>query len=195
MKQSACLREISFTCFKTCNAVTSGIRFWGKISIFSKPSAVHPFVRKLCSHYRIFSETTGRIFFEMCLRCFPRSLVVPARKWFGPSINVAAGSHLWFSPLSHLLENNWRNFVETLHMNSSQCLKVSARQWFRSVKKKWLTFLLLYLVKNLFIQFYLWLKIFEWRHKGVYIYICLFITSTVFSKRQFTVFIMLSLTC
>ena len=34
MQQSTCLRKISFTCFKTCNAVTSGIRFCGKISIF-----------------------------------------------------------------------------------------------------------------------------------------------------------------
>ena len=49
-------------CFKTCNAVTSGIRFCDKISIFSVPSAVHPFVRKLFSPYRISSETTGRIF-------------------------------------------------------------------------------------------------------------------------------------
>ena len=38
-------RKISFTCFKTCNAVPSGIRFCGKISIFSVLSAVHPSVR------------------------------------------------------------------------------------------------------------------------------------------------------
>ena len=71
-----------FTCFKTCNAVTSGIRFCGMISIFSVPSAVHPFVRKRFPHYRISSETTG--FFETCLRRFPRSLVVSIQKWFDP---------------------------------------------------------------------------------------------------------------
>ena len=53
----------------------------------------------------------------------------------GLSTNVAAGSHLWFSPLSHLLRNHWRNFVETLHMNSSQCLDVSARKRFWSINK------------------------------------------------------------
>ena len=36
-------------CFKNCNAVTSGIRFCEKISIFSVPSDVHPFVCKLFS--------------------------------------------------------------------------------------------------------------------------------------------------
>ena len=48
-------------------------------------------------------------------------------------------------------------------------------------KKKRLTFLLLYLVKK---------NIRMARHKGVNIYIYVFITSTVFSKSQFTVFIM-----
>ena len=76
-KQSDCLRKISFTCFKTCNAVTSGIRFCGKISIFSVLSAV----RKLFSRYRISSETTGRIFRNLS-EMFPRSLFVSARKWF-----------------------------------------------------------------------------------------------------------------
>ena len=37
--------------------------------------------------------------------------------------------------LSHLLRNHPRIFVETLHMNPSQCLDVSARKWFWSVKK------------------------------------------------------------
>ena len=48
---------------------------------------------------------------------------------------MAVGSHLWFSPLSHLLGNLWRNFVKTLHLNSSQCLPVSAQKRFRSVSK------------------------------------------------------------
>ena len=30
---------------------------------------------------------------------------------------MAAGSHLWFSPLSHLLQNHWRNWVESLQMD------------------------------------------------------------------------------
>ena len=138
MKQSACLREISFTCFKTCNAVTFGIRFCDKISIFSKPSAVHPSVRSSVNFFLIIASPPRPLvgFFRNVSEMFLRSLVVSARKWFGPSINVAAGSHLWFSPLSHLLRNNWRSFVETLHMNSSQCLHVSARKWFRSVKKQ-----------------------------------------------------------
>ena len=66
-----------FTCFKTCNAVTSGIRFCGKTP------AIFDF-----HLYRIFSETTRG------------------------------------------------NFVETLHINSFQCIDVSARKWFRFVKNK-----------------------------------------------------------
>ena len=62
--------------------------------------------------------------FETCLRCSPSSLVVRS----GPSTNMAAGSHLLISPLSYLLRKLWRNFVETLHMNSSQCLDVTTRQ-------------------------------------------------------------------
>ena len=48
-----------------------------------------------------------------------------------------AGSHLWFSPLSHLLWKHRRNFFETLHMNSTQCLDVSrsAWKWFWSINK------------------------------------------------------------
>ena len=48
---------------------------------------------------------------------------------------MAAAGHLWFSPLLHLLRNHWRNFVEILHMNSSQCLDISARKPFRSINK------------------------------------------------------------
>ena len=80
MKQSACLREISFTCFKTCNAVTSVIRFCGKVFIFSVPSAVHLSVRKLLFRYRISAKATGRIFSKLV--CSPRRLDVSARKWF-----------------------------------------------------------------------------------------------------------------
>ena len=47
---------------------------------------------------------------------------------------MATGSHLWFSPLSHLLRNYCRNFVETLHMDSSQCL-MSAWKRFWSINK------------------------------------------------------------
>ena len=80
MKQSTCLREISFTCFKTYNAVTSGIRF-AFLCAIRRPS-VCPFVRKFFSRYRISFETTGQIFFDTCLRCSPTSLVMSARKWF-----------------------------------------------------------------------------------------------------------------
>ena len=79
--------------------------------------------------------------FETCLRCSTSDLVVfspphpTPKNGPGPSINVTAGSHLWFSPLSHLIWNHWRNFVETLHMNSFQCLDMSARKWFCSVNK------------------------------------------------------------
>ena len=141
-RDGACVSSLHETislfkgCFKTCNAVTSGISFCDKISIFSVPSAVHPFVRKFFSHYRISSETTGRFFSKLVWDVSLGILLCPPENGSGPSINMAAGSHLvWFSPLSHL-RNNWRNFVETLHMNSSKCLNVSARKWFRSVKKK-----------------------------------------------------------
>ena len=82
-KQSTCLREISFTRFNPCSAVTSGIRFCGKISIFSIPSAVHPsvdFFLVIASPPR---PPVG-FFFETSLRCSPSSLVVSARKWFRP---------------------------------------------------------------------------------------------------------------
>ena len=82
VKQPACLREISFTCFQTCNAVTSEIRFCDKISIFSVPSAVHPSVRKLLFSLSHLLRDHWLYFFETCLRCSPRSLVVSARKWF-----------------------------------------------------------------------------------------------------------------
>ena len=74
-------------------------------------------------------------FFKTCLRCSPRGLVVSARKWFLSVDKHSRLSHLWFSPLLHLLQNQWRNFVETLHMNSSQCLDVSAWKLFWSVNK------------------------------------------------------------
>ena len=48
---------------------------------------------------------------------------------------MAGSGRLWFSPLSHLLWNHWRNFAETLHMNSSQRLDVSAPKRFSSVNK------------------------------------------------------------
>ena len=44
---------------------------------------------------------------------------------------MATGSHLWFSPLSH----HWRNLVDTLPMNSSWCVDVSAWKRFQSVNK------------------------------------------------------------
>ena len=44
------------------------------------------------------------------IEIFPSSPVVCARKVFR---SVAAASHLWFSPLSHLLQNYWRNAYET----------------------------------------------------------------------------------
>ena len=74
------LREISFTCFKTCDAVTSGIRFCGKISFFSVPSAVHPSVN--CFLLIASPPRPLVVFFETCLRYSPRSLVVSVRKWF-----------------------------------------------------------------------------------------------------------------
>ena len=48
---------------------------------------------------------------------------------------MATGSRLWFSPLSHFLQNPWRIFVKTLHLNSSQCLDVSTKKRFRSFSK------------------------------------------------------------
>ena len=47
--------------------------------------------------------------------------------------NMAAGSHLWFSPLSQFLQTSWRNLVETIYMNFSQRLDVSAPKRFRLV--------------------------------------------------------------
>ena len=82
MKQTTCLIEISFTCFKTCNAITSEIRFCGKISIFFVPSAVHPFVRKLCFSLSHLLRDHWSDVFDTWLRCSPGSLVVFARKWF-----------------------------------------------------------------------------------------------------------------
>ena len=79
MKQSDCLMKISFTCFKTCNAITSGLRFCGTISIFSVLSAVH-----LSVNFFLVIASPPRplvVFFETCPRCSPRSLVVSARKW------------------------------------------------------------------------------------------------------------------
>ena len=130
--------QFSFTCLKTYNAVISGIRFCGKSSIFlctiRRPS-VCPFVRKLFFSLSHHFRDHWSDFFDTCLRCFRRSLVVSARKWFR-SVD-RCGRHHWYSPLSDLLRNHWRNFVETLHINSSQCLDVSARKWVRSVKNKW----------------------------------------------------------
>ena len=51
----------------------------------------------------------------------------------GPSTNMAAGSHLWFSQLSHFLRNHWRNLVEILHMNSSQWLDMATRPSLKSL--------------------------------------------------------------
>ena len=69
MKQSTCLREITFTCLKTCNAVTSGIRFCGKISIFlctiRRPS-VCPFVRKQPSLMFTFIASPPKPLEEFC---------------------------------------------------------------------------------------------------------------------------------
>ena len=125
MEQSACLRGISFTCFKTCNTVTSEIRFCGKISIFSVPSAIHPSVRPqtffslshlLRDHWSDFSET--------CLRCSPRSLIVSARKWFR-SVDKYGRPQPSFiftfiasppKPLEEFCRNHY------MHLNYSQCL-------------------------------------------------------------------------
>ena len=51
---------------------------------------------------------------------------------YGPSTNTAAVGHLGFLPLSHLLRNQWRNFVEMLHMDSSEPLDVSPRKRFEA---------------------------------------------------------------
>ena len=73
---------------KPAKPVTSRIRFCGKISIFSVLSAVHPSVRPFVRN-RFFSlshllRDHWSDIFKFCLRCFPRSLVVSFRKWFGP---------------------------------------------------------------------------------------------------------------
>ena len=75
--------------------------------------------------------------FKSCPRYSPSGLVLHAtpENGSGPSANMTAGSHFWFSPSSHLLRNHWRNFVKTFHINSTHCLDVSVRKWFWSVDK------------------------------------------------------------
>ena len=85
-------------------------------------------------------------FFRNLSEMFPRGLVVPAKNGSGPLTNMAAGNHRWFSPLPHLWHNYCRNLVETLHMNSSQCLDDSGpstnmAEWQPSLK--WLSALYL----------------------------------------------------
>ena len=108
--------------------------------------------------------------------------------------------------LSHLLRDHWPDFLKIVRVFN--CLVVSAQKQFRPVDKYdrrepslinrfiALSLDLLELYCQEFVYTILFrTKIFEWPHKGVNIYIYLFITSTDFSKSQFIVFIMLSFTC
>ena len=141
MKQSVCLREISFTCFKTCNAVTSGIGFCGKISIFRVPSALHPSVRIFFLSLSHLLRDHWSDVFETCPRCFPRSLVVSARKWFRSVDKCGRRQHLWFSPLSHLLRNNWSDMTECSierkkERNETSCCKNKV-YWLNDICQTW----------------------------------------------------------
>ena len=79
----------------------------------------------LQSCYRIYSMTAGGVvgWSEGVLK-----LLSPGRpndiglSWARPAVE---GECSGFFSLSHLLRNQWRNFVETLHMDSSQPLYVS----------------------------------------------------------------------
>ena len=59
---------------------------------------------------------TGRIFSKLVWDIPLMVQLCSPENSSGPSTNMAAGNYLWFSPLSHLLRNHWRNFVETLHI-------------------------------------------------------------------------------
>ena len=102
---------------------------------WDSPVSIRLSVRKL---FLVIESPPGPLvwFFRNLPELFPqwsscaRPNMVPVRRQ-----NLGARGQLWFSPLSHLLRNHWRNFAETLHMNFSQCVDVSARKWFWSVNK------------------------------------------------------------
>ena len=70
------------------------------------------------------------------IRMFPSvSSCSCIKKNSGPSINVAAVSHLWFFLLLHLLRNYLTDSNETCLLCSPQCLIVQVQKKFRSVDK------------------------------------------------------------
>ena len=108
-----------------CLDVSAWKRFWsvnkyGRMAAIFK-LAIWPLLNKVTISLSHLLQDHWSDFFETCLRCSLSGLVVP-ENCSCLSTNMAAGIHLWFSLISHLRRNLWRNFVETLHMNSSQCL-------------------------------------------------------------------------
>ena len=51
---------------------------------------------------------------------------MPARIWFRSVDKYGSRQPAWIFPLSHLLRNQWKNFVETSHMDSSQPLLLTS---------------------------------------------------------------------
>ena len=72
-------------------------------------------------------------FYEIYLGCSPSGLVVHLRFCFRCVVKMAAIGHLGILLLSHLLCNQLRNFVEILHMDSSQPHALSPGKRFRSI--------------------------------------------------------------
>ena len=107
------------------------------------PSDVHPSVIASPRPLVVFFFFFFFFFFETCLRCSPSGLVVSTRIWFR---SVAKYGHAIFTviasplkPLEEFRRNLAYAFLSksryVLHMNSFQCLDVSARKWFRSINK------------------------------------------------------------
>ena len=120
MKQSACLSEISFTCFKTGNAVTAGIRFCGKTpAIFD------------LQLYRIFSETTRGILSKPSMyRCIrPKMISFCQKQSRELLITQHCNNLLVASPPRPLV-----GFFKTCPRCSACSLVVYARKKFRSVR-------------------------------------------------------------
>ena len=82
---------------------------------------------------RISSETTDRFFSKLVWDVSLVTLLCKPDFGSCSPTNMATVGQLVFFPLSHLLRNQWRNFVKTFHMDSSQPLDVSPRKCFRSV--------------------------------------------------------------
>ena len=118
---------------------------------------IPPSIRSSVNFFAIIA--TSRIFFDTRLRCFPRSLVVSARKRFWSVDKCGrwqpALIFTFIASPPKQLEEFCRNLAyEFLSMVG--CIR--PENDFGLSNKNWFTFLLLYRVKNLFEQFYLLLK-------------------------------------